>query len=137
MNEKLDRTPYLPTVAVGIDVVETKRVFKLVERWGERFLNRFMTPLEQRQCGGKPERMAVLIAAKEATSKALGTGLRGVGWKEMEIVHATSGKPSIRLHGRAATIAEGLGWASTSVSLTHGAGVSVAVVVAIGVQVES
>jgi len=121
-------------VAVGIDIVETVRVTNLCQRWGDRFLNRFMTPLEQRQCRGKTERMAVLIAAKEATSKALGTGLRGVGWKEMEIVHAVTGKPTLRLHGRAANIAEGLGWTATTVSLSHDAGVSVAVVVALGVS---
>lgn len=132
-----DKIPLLPTVAVGIDVVETARVFKLFEKWGDRFLNRFLTPLEQRQCRARPERMAVLIAAKEATSKALGTGLRGVGWKEMEIVHAASGKPSLKLHGHAAVIAERLGWSSTTVSLSHDAGVSIAVVVALGLSKES
>jgi holo-[acyl-carrier protein] synthase len=88
------------------------------------------------QCRGRIERLAVLIAAKEATSKALGTGLRGVGWKEMEVVHARSGKPSLRLHGRAEARAEALGWASTSVSLTHDAGVAIAVVVAVGLREE-
>lgn len=81
--------------------------------------------------------MAALIASKEATSKALGSGLRGVGWREMEVIHAPTGKPSLRLHGRAASRASALGWSSTSVSMTHDGGVTVAVVVALGLEPNS
>ena len=126
----------LPAIAVGVDIVEIARVGPMLERWGERFLDRFFTPLEQAQCKGRVERMAALIAGKEATSKALGVGLKGVGWKEMEVIHARSGKPSLRLHGRAEARAEALGWASNSVSLTHDGGVAVAVVVAVGLRQE-
>ncbi len=124
----------IPAIAVGVDIVEIARVGPMLERWGDRFLRRFFTPVEQMQCRGRVERMAALIAAKEAASKALGTGLKGVGWKEMEVVHARTGKPTLRLYGRAQARAEALGWATISVSLTHDGGVAVAVVVAVGLR---
>ena len=120
------------TVEVGLDIVETARVARMLDRWGDRFLTRFFTVAEQRQLLGRVERMAGLIAAKEAASKALGLGLRGLGWKEMEIIHAITGKPTLRLHGRAAKQAKVLGWVSTTVSMTHDAGVTAAVAVALG-----
>jgi holo-[acyl-carrier protein] synthase len=118
-------------VAVGIDVVETERVKRMFHRWGDRFLNRFFTKREQAQLRGRTERMAALISAKEAASKALGLGLRGLGWKEMEVLHAITGKPTLYLNGRAERRAKESGWFSTSVSLTHDGGVTVAVVVAL------
>ncbi len=108
----------------------------MLERWGDRFMRRFFTLAEQKQLRGRVERMAGLIACKEATSKALGLGLRGLGWKEMEILHAITGKPMLRLNGRAAAQAASLGWFSTTVSMTHDAGVTAAVVVALGVSRE-
>lgn len=129
----MNDTPIIPvTLEVGIDIVETARVERMVKRWGDRFLNRFFTPDEQQQLKNRSERMAGLIAAKEAASKALGLGLRGLGWKEMEIIHSSSGKPTLRLHGRASVRAKSLGWMTTTISMTHDAGVTAAVVVALG-----
>ncbi|MBM3328363.1 MAG: holo-[acyl-carrier-protein] synthase [Calditrichaeota bacterium] len=128
----MTRTPPPPfTVTTGIDIVEIARVERLYERWNGRFVRRFFTVHENAQCRGRVERMAALIAAKEACSKALGTGLRGVGWREMEVLHESNGKPVLVLHGRALRISRRLGWASTSVSLTHDGGAAVAVVVAL------
>jgi len=103
----------------------------MFERWGDRFIQRFFTEAEQRQLRGRTERMAGLIACKEAASKALGLGLRGLGWREMEILHAATGKPTLFLHGRAAVQAGRLGLFSSTVSMTHDAGVTAAVVVAL------
>jgi len=108
----------------------------MLERWGDRFIQRFFTQAEQTQLRGRVERMAGLIACKEAASKALGLGLRGLGWKEMEVLHAATGKPTLRLNGRAAKQAVVLGWISTTVSMTHDAGVTAAVVVALGSKPE-
>lgn len=105
----------------------------MLDRWGDRFVQRFFTTAEQNQLRGRVERMAGLIACKEAASKALGLGLRGLGWKEMEVIHAITGKPTLRFYGRAAKQAASLGWINTTVSMTHDAGVTAAVVVALGV----
>lgn len=137
MNESSAPRFIVPSIAVGIDVVETVRVGRMARRWGERFLNRFLTPLEQKQCRFRTERIAALIAAKEATSKALGTGLKGVGWREIEVIHASTGKPDLRLHGRAEARAAALGWMATTVSLSHDAGVTIAVIVALGAPEEA
>src|SRR5579864_8742302 len=86
-------------IAIGIDIIEVDRVRKVYEHHDERFLKRVYTEMEIRQCRGKPARLAGRFAAKEAISKALGTGLHGVAWRDMEVVQLRSGRPSIRLYG--------------------------------------
>ncbi len=119
-------------VAVGIDIIEVDRVRKVYERYPERFLKRVFTPLEVLQCRGKVARLAGRFAAKEAISKALGTGLHGVSWQEMEVVQLRSGRPSVRLHGNAKRRAEQLGLSAFDVSIADLAQLSIAI--AIGVQ---
>ena len=75
-------------VAVGIDIIEVERVRKVYEHHGERFLKRVFTEMEVRQCRGKANRLAGRFAAKEAISKALGTGLHGVAWRETTDIFA-------------------------------------------------
>ncbi len=87
-------------VAVGIDIIEVDRVRKVYEHHGERFLKRVFTEMEVRQCRGKSTRLAGRFAAKEAISKALGTGIHGVAWREMEVVQLRSGRPTVTLHGK-------------------------------------
>lgn len=120
-------------VGSGIDMVEIARIEQSLERFGERFLNRIFTPSEQAYCMRKrnaAESLAARFAAKEAAAKALGTGIsRGVNWLEIEVVREPSGRPTIRLHGRAREFASRLGVAHTALSLTHTAGLSVASVV--------
>src|SRR5437660_6299023 len=70
-------------IAVGIDIIEVERVRKVYEHHGERFLKRVYTEREILQCRGKVPRLAGRFAVKEAISKALGTGLHGVAWREM------------------------------------------------------
>lgn len=118
-------------VAVGIDIIEVERVRKVFEHHGERFLKRVFTELEILQYRGKVRRLAGLFAAKEAISKALGTGIHGVAWREMEIVHLRSGRPSVRLHGNAKRRAELLGISAFDVSMADLKDFSIAIAVAI------
>jgi holo-[acyl-carrier protein] synthase len=114
----------------GIDVVELARFRALYEKWGERLVRRVFTEAEAARARGRPDELAARFAAKEAISKALGTGIRGVGWREMEVLSNRRGKPYVRLHGAAAARAAALGLTSWSVSLTHSDTVAMAMVVA-------
>lgn len=118
-------------VAVGIDIIEVDRVRKVFEHHGERFLKRVFTEMEARQCRGKATRLAGRFAAKEAISKALGTGLRGVAWHEMEVVQLYSGRPTVTLHGNAKRRAELLGLSAFDVSIADLAQFSIAIAVAV------
>ncbi len=118
-------------VAVGVDIIEVDRVRKVYEHHGERFLQRVFTENEIRQCRGKITRLAGRFAVKEAISKALGTGLHGVAWREMEVVQLRSGRPSVRLHGNAKRRAEQLGLSGFDVSIADLQAFSIAIAVAI------
>jgi holo-[acyl-carrier protein] synthase len=118
-------------IAVGIDIIEVDRVRKVYEHHGERFLKRVFTEMEVRQCRGKATRLAGRFAAKEAISKALGTGIHGVAWHEMEIVQLRSGRPTVTLHGNAKRRAELLGISAFDISIADLNAFSIAVAVAI------
>ncbi len=125
---------YVPqgvNVAVGVDIIEVERVRKVYEHHAERFLQRVFTENEVKQCRGKVTRLAGRFAAKEAISKALGTGMRGVKWREMEIVQIRSGRPSVRLHGFAREHALQLGISAFDVSIADLAQFSIAIAVAV------
>ncbi|MDI7275449.1 MAG: holo-ACP synthase [Anaerolineae bacterium] len=117
-------------ISVGVDIIEIERIARAVERWGERFLRHVYTPDEVRFCRGRTPELAVRFAAKEAIAKALGTGLVGICWREMEVLPDHLGKPLVRLHGRAAARAEALGLAEFAISLSHSREYAVASVVA-------
>jgi holo-[acyl-carrier protein] synthase len=117
-------------LSVGVDVIETERIARALERWGDRFLAHVYTPTEVAYCRNHVPELAVRFAAKEAVSKALGTGLRGVTWREMEVVPDTRGKPLVRLHGGARRRAEELGLDEFAISLSHSRRYAVAFVVA-------
>ena len=116
-------------ITTGVDIIEIHRVAEVLERYGSRFLARVFTPDEIAYCRGRPPNLAARFAAKEATMKALGTGVRGVGWKDIEIVRAPSGAPGVVYHGRAESRAQRLGVLETSVSLSHSREYAVAFVV--------
>ena len=118
--------------SVGVDIVEIERIEAVLRRHGERFLQRVYTPTEQAYCRGRVPELAARFAAKEAVSKALGTGLRGIAWQEMEILGDERGKPLVCLHGRAKARAEELGLSEFAVSLSHSRDYAVALVVAAG-----
>lgn len=121
-------------VGTGVDVCEISRIEHALQQHGERFLNRIYTPAEIAYCQRKrhtaSESLAARFAAKEAGAKALGTGIaQGVGWQEIEVVHLPGGRPTLRLHGRAATHAAALRVHAVHLSLSHGRDLAVASVV--------
>jgi holo-[acyl-carrier protein] synthase len=116
-------------LATGVDIIEISRIRHVLERYSQRFLDRVFTHGEIEYCRGRAPNLAARFAAKEATMKALGTGVRGVGWKDIEVVRAESGAPGIKLHGRAEQRAQRLGVRETSLSISHSIEYAVAFVV--------
>ena len=114
------------TSELGIDSIKVDRIRAALERCGARFSTRVLTPAEQRYVRGRPETMAGRWAAKEAVSKVLGLGVRGIGWKDIEIERLPTGQPAVRLHGRAAARAAQLGMGRIAVTISHEADYAVA-----------
>ncbi|HHX63713.1 MAG TPA: holo-ACP synthase [Chloroflexi bacterium] len=119
-------------LSVGVDIIEISRIRRALERWNGRFLDHVYTPAEQAFCRGRVPELAARFAAKEAISKALGTGIMGISWTEMEILPDRRGKPLVTLYGRALARAEALGLTEWAISLTHSDDNAVAFVVATG-----
>jgi holo-[acyl-carrier protein] synthase len=124
-------------VAVGIDTIEIARIERTLADFGDRFLRRVYTERERERYGTRVSELAARFAAKEATSKALGTGIRGIRWREMEILANRRGKPVLILHGRAADRAALLGLVVFDLSLTHSRTDAMAIVVAMKQTVEA
>jgi holo-[acyl-carrier protein] synthase len=117
-------------IAVGVDIIEIARIQRSLDDFGERFLHRVYTERERERYRTRISELAARFAAKEATSKALGTGIRGIRWREMEVLPNRRGKPVLILHGQAAARAEQLGFTDFTVSLTHSRSDAMAFVVA-------
>ena len=115
------------TTELGIDIIRVERIRKTLARFGSRFSRRVLTPGEQRYVRDRPETMAGRWAAKEAVSKVLGLGVRGIGWRDIEVERLPTGQPAVRLHGRAARRAEQLGMARIALSISHEADYAVAI----------
>jgi holo-[acyl-carrier protein] synthase len=115
--------------AVGVDIIEIERIEGALAKFGPRFLARVFTPLEVAFCRGRVSELAARFAAKEAVMKALGTGARGVAWREIEVLPNHRGKPLVYLHGRAAKRAEHIGLEEVDISLSHSRDFAVAFVV--------
>jgi len=104
--------------SIGVDIVEIERVESAIKRWGERFLSRIYTETELRTCQDRLASLASRFAAKEAVMKVLGTGGRGIAWREIEVLTGDDGKPSVKLYGQALNKAEELNLKEVSVSLS-------------------
>lgn len=117
-------------IEVGIDIIEIERIGHVLDRFGNRFLDRIYTAAERQRYGTRVPELAARFAAKEATMKALGTGIRGVRWRDIETLPNRRGKPIVVLHGTAAARAELLGLNHWSVSLTHSRTEAMATVIA-------
>jgi holo-[acyl-carrier protein] synthase len=115
------------TTELGIDIIRVGRIRDTLARFGARFSNRVLTPSERRYVRDRPETFAGRWAAKEAVSKVLGLGVRGIGWKDIEVERLPTGQPAVRLHGRAAARAEQLGMERIAVSISHEAEYAVAI----------
>jgi holo-[acyl-carrier protein] synthase len=115
------------TTELGIDIIKVDRIRAALDKFGERFSKRVLTVSEQRYVRARPETFAGRWAAKEAVSKVLGLGVRGIGWRDIEIERLPTGQPAVRLHGRAAARAEQLGMLRIAVSITHESDYAVAI----------
>jgi holo-[acyl-carrier protein] synthase len=108
-------------VAVGVDLVDIDRIRQVIERQ-PRFVDRVYTPGERAYCDQRrdpAERYAARFAAKEAVLKALGTGLGGADFAEIEVVRHPSGEPSLAVSGRAEARADELGIGGWLITLSH------------------
>lgn len=118
----------------GIDIVEVHRIDQALRRHGDRFLHRVFTPGEIAYCSTsdshRSQRLAARFAAKEATLKAFGLGLRDVKWTDIEVVRDPLGKPALNLSGRLKQLAEERGIARLHLSLSHSKDYAIAQVVA-------
>jgi holo-[acyl-carrier protein] synthase len=115
---------------IGIDLVDIDRIVAVLGRFPDRFRHRVLTERERRYVGRRVERIAGRWAAKEAVSKVLGLGVRGVGWREIEILPNPAGAPKVFLHGRAARRASAMDLEDVTVSISHERRMAVAVAVA-------
>jgi holo-[acyl-carrier protein] synthase len=115
------------TTELGIDIIRVDRIRQTLARFGARFSGRVLTPNEQRYVRDRPETLAGRWAAKEAVSKVLGLGVRGIGWRDIEVERLPTGQPAIRLHGRAAARADQLGMTRIALSISHESDYAVAI----------
>ncbi|MHC4322870.1 MAG: holo-ACP synthase [Planctomycetota bacterium] len=122
-------------VAHGIDLVDCPRIEQMVQRHGERFINRVFTAAEQTYAEKNKnavEKLAGRFAAKEAVLKLVGTGWRGkIAWTDIEIINNPAGQPEVTLAGEVEKIAGKLGIKHISVSITHTANFAIASAVAL------
>jgi holo-[acyl-carrier protein] synthase len=119
-------------ILLGVDLTEVDRIAGVLERHGERFLQRIFREGEIRRQRRHPrafaEHVAGRFAAKEAAMKALGLGWRGLAFREIEVARHPSGKPILAFHGKALDRARALEVLSAEVTITHGRDIAVAVV---------
>jgi holo-[acyl-carrier protein] synthase len=120
-------------VGLGMDIAEIDRIEAAITRYGQPILTRLFTPAEVSYCESHKnrfERYAARFAAKEAAMKALGTGWsRGVRWRDIEVASEPSGKPVLRLEGRAREIAAHLGVKNISLTISHSGNLALAQVI--------
>ncbi len=106
-------------IYTGVDLIEIPRIAAVRERYPVRFLEKVFTPGERRYARNRAPQLASRFAAKEAVMKALGTGVRGIPWKSIEVTRKRGGPPEIALHGPALVRAERMGVLRIALSLTH------------------
>ena len=119
----------MPKLVVGVDIVEIWRIEATLKRFGDKFLQRVFTPSEIQYCRNRSPQLAARFAAKEAVMKALGTGTKGVSWRDVEVQRLKSGQPHLNLKGRASDRASKLGVISFAISLSHSREYAVASVI--------
>ena len=121
---------------IGIDVIEVERIEEALQEFGDRFLERIFTEAEREYCARQKRphlHYAARWAAKEAVSKAFGTGIgKDLAWTEVEVLRADTGEPSLLLHGAGKAFAEREGIQEVKISLTHAKNYAAANAVALG-----
>lgn len=125
-------------IAHGIDLVDCPRIEQMVQRHGDRFVNRVFTAAERAYASANKnemEKLAGRFAAKEAILKLMGTGWRGkIAWTDIEVINNAVGQPQVSLSGEVKKIADGLGIRQVSVSITHTANFAIASAVALAAR---
>ncbi len=106
-------------IYTGIDMIEIERIQHVLNQYQERFLNKIFTKKEQIYCNKRSKQLASRFAAKEAVMKLLGTGVRGIPWKSIEVSRKRGSPPEIILHGKAITRAKKMGITRIALSLSH------------------
>lgn len=119
-------------IATGVDLIKIDRLRRVIQRHGERFLQRIYTPSELQEIDQHIPSLAARFAAKEAVAKALGTGIGPITWQEIEILRGPQREPILHLHGNAKQRAKELGLETWSLSLSHSESDALAFVIAIG-----
>ena len=114
---------------IGIDIIEIARIEQVIAHWGEYFLHRVYTSAELSLYHKKVSSLAARFAGKEAVIKALGARDYGIGWRDIEILSNSSGKPLVCLHGKAQSQADSLGLGGFGISLSHSKDYAIAFVV--------
>lgn len=132
---KRQRKLAFPTIKIGTDICQINRIKTAYKRFGKRFLKRVLTENEIKYITSSKKnliyRLAGRFAAKEAISKVLGTGLRGVYFKEIEILREKSGAPKVLLHKRAKKISQDKKLSNFEVSISHEKDFSIAIAIAL------
>ena len=116
-------------LVTGVDIIEISRIRRISERYGGRFHERIYTDKEISYCRGRAPQLASRFAAKEAVMKALGTGIRGVRWRDIEVIREKGQAPTVQLHGTAQARANLLGIDDLAISVSHSADYAIAFVV--------
>lgn len=117
-------------IYTGVDLIEIPRIAGVLERYPARFLEKIYTQGEREYCRNRAPQLASRFAAKEAVMKALGTGVRGVPWKDIEVTRQPGKAPEVLLHGKAKSRAEKMGIFRMALSLSHSRDMAIASVVA-------
>jgi holo-[acyl-carrier-protein] synthase len=120
------------TLRSGIDTIEISRLAEIRPAIRKRFIERVFTETEAAQARDHNDALSGVFAAKEAVSKALGTGIGFVHWRDIEIIHLPTGQPTVHLHGNAKLVADQLGLKEWSVSISHDRTKAIALAVALG-----
>jgi holo-[acyl-carrier protein] synthase len=126
----------MKVVSHGVDMVECGRIAEMLDRYGDRFLHRVFTPVEQNYSMNRKRRIEHLsgrFAVKEAVMKLLGTGWRdGIAWTDIETDNDATGRPRVRLSGKVAHEADNLGIREISVSISHTCDYAIASAIGLG-----
>jgi holo-[acyl-carrier protein] synthase len=124
-------------LGIGIDLVEVDRIQSSLEQFGDRFIDRILTPAEAaycRQYQNPAPHVAVRFAAKESVAKAFGTGIGAeLNWRDIEVCRRESGQPTVVLHGAGQALMARRGVQTISISLSHTARYATAVTVLEGI----
>lgn len=123
----------MPVRGIGVDIVQVSRIAESLERFGDRMRHRLFTEAERAYCERHKDPLphfAARFAAKEAASKALGTGISGgVGWTQIEVIQPGGRQPTLTLSGVALERFQALGCTASHLTLAHDGGLAVACVV--------